>query len=95
MQLHGHQLNLKFFFFIGSSSKSSSSQSSSLISSQFSQLQREKFEKEVEETLEMSRLIWDEDPFVDQETSGADEVTSGDFDDDSFWENYDFESALN
>ena len=74
------------------SSQSSIISSGSLVLSQFSQLKREKYEKEVNETLVMSELIWDEDPFEEESVS---EQQHDDFDNDSFWENYDFEPALN
>lgn len=74
-------------------SSQSSISSGSLVLSQFSQLQREKYDKEVNETLEMSELIWDEDPFIEENVSG--QQLQDDFDNDSFWENYDFEPALN
>ena len=69
---------------------------SSLNLSEFSQRQRDNYEKEVTETLEMSQLIWDEDPF-DEETTETPpaEVSNVDFDNDSFWDNYDFDSVLN
>ena len=80
---------------IQSSSQSSSISSGSLVMSQFSQLQREKYEKEVNETLAMSELIWDEDPFEEEVEESVSEQKQDDFDNDSFWENYDFEPALN
>ena len=69
---------------------------SSLNLSEFSQRQRDNYEKEVTETLEMSQLIWDEDPF-DEETTETPlvEDSNVDFDNDSFWDNYDFDSVLN
>ena len=77
---------------VRTTSRNSSSQST-LLSSQFSQLQREKYEQEVADTLEMSQICWDEDPFANEFEN--DETTNDDgFDNESFWETYDFESAL-
>ena len=52
------------------------------------QLSKEKAEKESAETLEMSQINWDDDPFAE------DDDDSPAFDDDSFWETYDFDSVL-
>ena len=40
-------------------------------------------------------LDWDDDDFFDVENQIKQKKTPQDFDDDSFWENYNFESELN
>ena len=77
---------------IRTTSRNSSSQST-LLSSQFSQLQREKYEQEVADTLEMSQICWDEDPFAN-EFENDEQTNENGFDNESFWETYDFESVL-
>jgi len=58
-------------------------------------MSKEKYETEVNETLEMSTIIdWDDDDFFDTENSQEDKKETKDFDEDSFWENYDFDSML-
>ena len=59
-------------------------------------MSKEKYESEVNETLEMTKILdWDDDNFFDVENQTEQEKKpTQDFDDDSFWENYDFESVL-
>ena len=55
-------------------------------------MSNEKYESEVNETLEMTKIL---DHFFDAENQMEQEKTpTQDFDDDSFWENYDFELVL-
>ena len=78
------------------SQKSDSSADSLILSQHLSQMSKEKYESEVNETLEMTKILdWDDDNFFDVENQIEQEKKpTQDFDDDSFWENYDFESAL-
>lgn len=75
-----------------------SDSSSSLILSQLSQLSKEKLEQETVESLEMSQIVWDDDDiFENEDTESSNDRKNApidDFDDDSFWESYDFESLL-
>ncbi len=92
---------------------SSSDSDCSLVLSQLSQMSKERYNKEVAETLEMSQVVWDEDPFQDEKKSKSESEEEDffessdvenddkkskedkkDFDDDSFWESYDFDSVL-
>ena len=59
-------------------------------------MSKEKYESEVNETLEMTKILdWDDDNFFDVENQiEPEKKPTQDFDDDSFWENYDFESVL-
>ena len=78
------------------SQKSDSSADSLILSQHLSQMSKEKYESEVNETLEMTKILdWDDDNFFDVENQTEQEKKpTQDFDDDSFWENYDFESVL-
>jgi hypothetical protein len=78
------------------SQKSDSSADSLILSQHLSQMSKDKYESEVHETLEMTKILdWDDDNFFDVENQIEQEKKpTQDFDDDSFWENYDFESAL-
>ena len=78
------------------SQKSDSSADSLILSQHLSQMSKEKYESEVNETLEMTKILdWDDDNFFDVENQIEQEKKpTQDFDDDSFWENYDFESVL-
>jgi len=62
-----------------------------------SQLSKDKYENEVTETLEMTQIIdWDDENFFEASNDEEDkDKKNKDFDDDSFWENYDFDSVLN
>ena len=76
--------------------KSVSSVDSLILFQHLSQVSKEKYESEVNETLEMTKILdWDDDNFFDVENQIEQEKKpTQDFDDDSFWENYDFESVL-
>lgn len=74
--------------------KSASSSQSTLILSQMSDKSKENYEKEVAETLEMSQILWENDPFEDEQEAKKDD-DNDDWADDSFWDNYDFDSVLN
>ena len=78
------------------SQKSDSSADSLILSQHLSQMSKEKYESEVNETLEMTKILdWDDDNYFDVENQIEQEKKpTQDFDDDSFWENYDFESVL-
>ena len=78
------------------SQKSDVSADSLVLSQHLSQMSKEKYESEVNETLEMTKILdWDDDNFFDVENQIEQEkIPTQDFDDDSFWENYDFESVL-
>ena len=78
------------------SQKRDSSADSLILSQHLSQMSKEKYESEVNETLEMTKILdWDDDNFFDVENQIEQEKKpTQDFDDDSFWENYDFESVL-
>jgi len=78
------------------SQKSDSSADSLILSQHLSQMSKEKYESEVNETLEMTKILdWDDDNFFDVENQiEPEKKPTQDFDDDSFWENYDFESVL-
>ena len=67
-----------------------------ILTQHLSQMSKEKYESEVNETLEMTKILdWDDDNFFDVENQIEQEKKpTQDFDDDSFWENYDFESVL-
>ncbi len=87
------------------SSPSDNSDDRSLVLSQLSRLSQERYEQEVADTLEMSQVVWNEDPFQDGSgAEGSDKRTESQqvanekeeekFDDDPFWDNYDFDSVL-
>ncbi len=69
----------------------SNSSSQSITLSQLSQASRERFARDEAESLEMSQIVWDKEDLFDNEDE---EELNTDFADDTFWESYDFESAL-
>ena len=74
-----------------SSQPISTSSSQSITLSQLSQASRERFARDEAESLEMSQIVWDKEDLFDNEDE---EELNTDFADDTFWESYDFESAL-
>ena len=59
-------------------------------------MSKEKYESEVNETFEMTKILdWDNGDFFDVENQIEQRKKPTQiFDDDSFWENYNFESEL-
>ena len=76
------------------SQKSDSSADLSILSQHQSQMSKEKYESEVNETLEMNKILdWDKDDSFDVEKQIEQEKKpTQDIDDD--WENYDFKLVL-
>ena len=71
---------------------SSSDSDCSLVLSQLSQMSKERYNKEVAETLEMSQVVWDEDPFQDEKKSKSESEDEEDFFESSDVENDDKKS---
>ena len=78
-----------------SKSQKSDSSDSLILSQHLSQVSKDKYENEVAETLEMSQILeWDDEDFFDVDNYDQSNKKYQDFDEDSFWENYNFDSLL-